>query len=86
MTGLAQILGWFGMGHHAAPAEVKYRKAMAVSDELLARMREASQSTDAVRGIMADIWHQNHNVPFVTTVFESVQEAKSATNQRPEDQ
>lgn len=86
MTGLAHLLGWLGMAHQAKPVEVKYRKAMAVSEDLLTRMREASRSTDAARAVMADIWLQNHNVPFLTTVYESVQEAKSPTSQRPEDQ
>lgn len=86
MTGLAQtVRAWLG-GCRTAPAEAKYQQAMAVSDDLLERMREASQSTDAARALMADLWHQKHNMPFLTTVYESVQEAKSPTSQRPEDQ
>jgi hypothetical protein len=54
-----------------------YEEAMGVSNDLIARMREAGDSTDAARAVMADIWAQNHNIPFLTTVYESVQEAKS---------
>lgn len=54
-----------------------YAAVMDESDEILRHMRESSRSTDAARAVMADIWQQNHNVPFLTTVYESVQEAKS---------
>lgn len=60
-----------------------YARAMNVSGDLLARMRETSQSTDAARAVMADIWAQNHNVPFMTTVVETVQEMKSGIEQKP---
>jgi hypothetical protein len=58
-------------------SEITYRRAMGVSKDLLNRMREASQSKDAARAVMADVWAQAHNVPFMTTVYEAVQEAKS---------
>lgn len=54
-----------------------YAAVMAESDDLMKHMRQASGSTDAARAIMADIWAQNHNVPFLTTVYESTQEMKS---------
>ena len=57
--------------------DLAYAEVMQESDDLLKRMRETSNSTDAARAVMADIWSQNHNVPFLTTVYESVQEAKS---------
>lgn len=62
-----------------------YARAMNASDELIARMREASNSTDPARAIMADVWAHNHNIPFLTTVGEAVQEMKSGTNQKPTD-
>lgn len=64
--------------------DAAYDEAMKVSGDLLRRMRETSGSTDAARALMADIWQQNHNVPFMTTVYESVQEAKSGAEQKPE--
>lgn len=57
--------------------EGAYREAMRVSGELLRRMGEHSTSTDAARAVMADVWAQNRNIPFLTTVYEAVQEAKS---------
>jgi hypothetical protein len=51
-----------------------YQQAMAASDDLIAKMRERSASPDPMRSIMADIWSQNHNVPYMTTIYESVQE------------
>jgi hypothetical protein len=54
-----------------------YYEAMRVSGELLKRMGDASISTDAARALMADVWAQKRNIPFLTTVYEAVQEAKS---------
>lgn len=70
-----------------APAEQPsaYDRAMTVSGALLIKMQNYSHSTDAPRAIMADVWAHNHNVPFLTTVIESVQEAKSAIEQKPTD-
>ena len=59
-----------------------YREAMRVSGDLLARMRDSSSSTDAARGIMADVWAQNNNIPFLTTVFEAVSEVKPPDDQK----
>jgi len=65
--------------------DAAYGEAMRSSNELLAYMRDASKSTDAARAIMADVWAQSHNIPFLTTVYESVREMKDAVTQRPED-
>lgn len=62
-----------------SPGDVAFNKAVRANAELVSRMRESSQSTDAVRALLADIWSQHHNIPFVTTVYESVREMKSAT-------
>ena len=59
------------------PGEIAFQEAMSESRQLRARMRAASDSTDAARALMADIWAQNRNMPFLTTVYESVQEAKT---------
>lgn len=66
----------FGTARTSAPA---YVNAINESSDLLRRMREHSQSTDAARAIMADVWAQNHNIPFLTTVYETVQELNSGT-------
>lgn len=60
-----------------APANLAYAKAMNESDDLLRQMKEASRSTDSARGVMADIWHQRNNVPFMVTVREAVLEMKA---------
>jgi hypothetical protein len=62
-----------------------FDRAMTVSGELLMKMQNYSRSTDAPRAIMADVWAHNHNIPFITTVLESVQEAKSGIEQKPTD-
>jgi hypothetical protein len=87
MTGILGRI--FGSASVAAPPVSKgdqaYAEAMTISDELIERMREASRSTDAARGVMADIWAQHHNVPFMATMVETVQEMKSPLEQKPGD-
>lgn len=59
-------------------ADRAYEHAMAESKSLIAKMRECSNDKNPIRAIMADIWAQNHNVPYVATVYESVQEMNAA--------
>jgi hypothetical protein len=66
------------------PGDVAFSKAMTETRKLREKMRECSASTDVARALMADIWFQNHNVPFLTTVYEGVQEMKSGTDQKPQ--
>jgi hypothetical protein len=87
---MTSIIARIFNGALAAPAspsrgDIAYAKAIASSDDLIRRMQEASRSKDAVRAVMADIWAQRHNVPFMTTVVEAVQEAKSPVAQSPYD-
>lgn len=56
------------------PTESRVAVALRESDELLQKMRTAYQSNDPVRQAMADLWAQRHNVPYVTSVYETVQE------------
>jgi hypothetical protein len=60
-------------------SDVAYHQAMGVSDDLIRKMREYSTSNDAARAVMADIWAQRNNVPFMTSAFETVREMKAAT-------
>lgn len=62
----------------ASAAEDRYAVAVRESDDLLQKMRAAYASTDPVRQAMADIWAQRHNVPYVTSVYETVQEVNVA--------
>lgn len=57
-------------------SDVAYQQAMGVSDDLIRQMREHSASNDAARAVMADIWAQRHNIPFMTSTYETVQEMK----------
>lgn len=56
-----------------------YHQAMGESGDLIKRMREHSISNDPARAVMADIWAQNRNIPFLTAVYETVREMKAAT-------
>lgn len=62
-----------------------YHQAMAVSEDVLTRMREASRSNDPARAVMADLWSQKHNIPFMASVVEVVEEMKSPLKQSPFD-
>lgn len=57
--------------------DVAYDRAMDASADLLFRIREAGREADVARSVVADIWAQAQNVPFMTTVYQAVQEAKS---------
>lgn len=67
----------------ASPGTSAYRRAVRATDELVERMREAESSTDPARSLMATIWLQRHNVPFIATVHESVQEVAAPLDQDP---
>jgi hypothetical protein len=57
--------------------DIAYDRAMNASADLIHRIREAERETSAAREIMSDVWSQSKNVPFLTTVYQAVQEAKS---------
>jgi hypothetical protein len=81
---MMSILGRiFGLRAPGA-GDIAYDRAMNESADLLNQMREHSCSTDAARAVMADVWAQNHNIPFVTTVYQVVQEMKSGIEQQRE--
>ena len=57
--------------------DIAYQKAMEASADLIFRIREAGREADVARIVIADIWAQASNIPFMTTVYEAVQEAKT---------
>ena len=63
----------------------RYEAAMSSSSELIGRMRAINGPHDTVRALITDILAKGQNVPFVTSIFETVQELKSGTDQRPGD-
>ena len=63
-------------------ADTAFGTAMQASGDLINHMREASNSNDVFRAMMADIWAQRRNVPFMTTVYELVQEMMSGTDKQ----
>ena len=71
-----------------SPGDAAFNQATRANSELISHMREASNSNDAARALMADIWSQHHNIPFLTTVYQAVREMKTATPeyQRSKDQ
>ncbi len=69
----------------AAPrtkGDLAYERAMDASADLLFRIREAGRETDVARSMMSDIWTQSENVPFMTTVYQAIQEAKTGPESR----
>lgn len=66
------------------PPPATFDRAMRESESLILQMRaevmqRAAQDTHPIRAMMADLWLQRHNVPFLTTVHETIAEMKSAT-------
>jgi len=80
MAFLGSLFNW----RNASRSSDAYEQAMRVSDDLLSNMRN-SPSNEAVRDMLADIWSRNHNIPFLTAVYEAVSEMKVpiAKRQRP---
>lgn len=72
----------FGKMFNRQPSrgDAAFSEAVRANTELIARMREGSQSNDPIRALMADLWSQHHNIPFMTTVYEAVKEMKVATD------
>jgi len=66
-------------------ADQKYAVAMATSGDLLTDMRREEFSPDPVRSMLATIWLQRNNVPFMTTVTEAVAEVRAPLEQDPHD-
>lgn len=62
-----------------AVADAAYDKAVGASDDLIQRMRDSAPTTAAVRAVVTDVWAGHRNIPFLTTVYEAVQEMKIAT-------
>lgn len=74
--------------HSRAPtaADAAFDHAMSESDSLITKMRECSDDRkNPIRALMADIWAQNHNIPYIATVYESVQEMNAAVAYKPSD-
>jgi hypothetical protein len=79
------MMGWFwrslGYRDHSR-SDAAFNNAMQASGDLIDHMREASNSTDAFRAMMADIWAQHQNITFMTMMYETVQEMKSGADQQ----
>lgn len=86
---MTSILGRIFGGHAETPqpsrGDMAYAAAMDESETLLKMLRHSARSTDAARAVMADIWAQNRNMPFLTSVMEVVEEMNSPMQQRPGD-
>jgi len=64
-------------GAQPSKGESAFKSAMEAADDLLHRLRNGAEDTAAARSVLGDIWAQAHNRPFMTTVYQAVQEAKS---------
>lgn len=67
------------------PVPDNYSRAMEISGDLLDRMQRHSHSKEPVLAVLADLWAQRNNIPYVATVVEATQEMNSPLQQRPED-
>jgi hypothetical protein len=60
----------------AQPALDRADKAIRIADELTNAMRHYRSSNDAVESLIIDLRRHRRNIPFITTVYEAIQEAK----------
>lgn len=60
-------------------SDAAYHRAMGASGDLICQMRASTEPSSPARGIVADINRQRHNIPFLTSVYETVREMKAAT-------
>ncbi len=63
--------------------DASYSRAIAATDDVIAKMRDSSRSIDAARSVVASVLEQANNVPFMTTVYEATQEMKAPLKQKP---
>lgn len=86
MAALARIARTvFGSSPPPLPARTpKFEVAIRESDDLIRRFKEASEDPHPIRAMMADLWMQRHNVPYVTTVYEAGQELFSGAQYGPQ--
>ncbi len=54
-----------------------YARAMSTSADLIEKLRKLNGTTEVARQVMSDVWDHRQNVPFLTTVYQAVQEGKS---------
>lgn len=69
------MFDWFKI-NKASPALEKADNAIAMVDDLTNSMRAYSAGNDPVKALMSDLWQHRNNVPFVTTIYEAIQEVK----------
>lgn len=50
--------------------------AINMADNLTSQIRNLNGNTGTVKEMISDIWHYRENTPFVTTVYEAIQEMK----------
>lgn len=73
-----RFLEW--MQRCPAPSDHKYHTAMQASGEILQRMSEGSNHP--VNAMVADLIKNRHNAPYITTVYEALQEVNAPLKQR----
>lgn len=69
------IFNWFKR-HTFSPAVEKADTAIKMADELTVEMKRYSSGDDPIKSLISDLWRHRNNVPFVTTVYEAIQEVK----------
>jgi hypothetical protein len=55
-------------------------EAIEMADSLTNHIRNLNGNTHTVKAMISDIWHYRENTPFVTTVYEAIQEVKPVSN------
>lgn len=69
-------------GNGAEVSRDSVDRAIEASDELIGRMRAAAAEEPPVQQMVAELFDQQHNAPYILTVFEAHQEMNAAVRQR----
>lgn len=80
MSFLSKLFHW---RCHPTKGGDKYASAVRVSDDLLASMRKIEPSDETIRDILTNIWKNKHNMPYLTTVYETVAEMDVGAKRQP---
>ena len=57
-------------------AQTLANRAIDMADSLTKQIKNLNGNTHTVKDMIGDIWYNRENTPFVTTVYEAIQEVK----------
>lgn len=71
---MMNFLGGLLFPQRGEGAGYAYWQAVRVSDDLLNHLRNPAAADEPSRSLFVVLWEKRHNIPFLTSVYETVQE------------